>query len=65
MNDLGFYVREVALYMKGHSERLDLDIQKAKKEGDVVQEEFYKGSKSATDMFHRILMDVIEKQDII
>ena len=48
-------------YMEGHSSRLNLDIANAQKKHEKDKEEFYKGAKGATDMFLRMLNDVLER----
>lgn len=51
-------------YMKGHSERLDLDINNAKQKNEINNVEFYKGAKSATEQFVRLVNDIIEKHSL-
>lgn len=48
-------------YMESHCSRLTLDIKRESEKHDTVQEEFYKGAKQSTEMFVRLIGDIIEK----
>jgi hypothetical protein len=56
-------IEDLFTYMNGHDERLSLDIANAQKRGDKDKEEFYKGAKGATDMFLRLLKEILEKNN--
>jgi hypothetical protein len=57
-------IKDLLTYMERHSERLDKDIENAQKKNDSANVEYYKGSKVTTQMFARILNDIIKKHDI-
>jgi hypothetical protein len=54
-------LEELFIYMNGHCERLTLDIKNAEDRKDDAKVEYYKGAKGATDMFLRLMQDVLEK----
>jgi len=54
-------LEELFIYMNGHCERLEKDISIAFDRQDDDKVEYYKGAKGATDMFLRLMQDVLEK----
>jgi hypothetical protein len=56
-------VEDLLKYMKGHHDRLDLDIDNALKKRDIDHVQFYEGAKNATELFISLLQDVITKND--
>ena len=57
-------LEELFIYMNGHCERLTLDIKNAEARNDSDKVEYYKGAKGATEMFLRLMQDILEKDKL-
>jgi hypothetical protein len=54
-------LHKVRDYISGHSDRLQLDIDKAMAEYDHHHENYYKGAKDTCKVFLRLIDDIIER----
>jgi hypothetical protein len=56
-------LEKLLTYVEDHASRLNLDIRNAQKAKEKDREQFYEGAKGATQMFHRLVKEILERND--